>query len=118
MEKAKSRIPDELRGKITFFTANDVWYYRGVFDPKSQCDHCRDKDGKTFLGSSLRQEFPDLEVIDENTIYVNLHMTLWGADTCRCYLWREVPLNVNPEVTVTGEEIGAPESKIEKEYEA
>jgi hypothetical protein len=89
VEKAKQRLfhPD-LVGK-GIFSASTVWHYRGIYDSESQCEHCRGFDNKDYLGSALRLQFPDLEVIDEYTIYVNYHMTLWGKDTCRCYLWRE-----------------------------
>jgi hypothetical protein len=87
--EAKARLfhPD-LVGK-GIFSALTVWHYRGHYDDKSQCVHCKELDNRDFLGNEIRARFPDLEVIDEYTIYVNLHMTLWGADNCRCYLWRE-----------------------------
>jgi hypothetical protein len=89
VQEAKNRLfhPD-LKGK-GIFSAMTVWHYRGIYDSESQCEHCKGFDNKDYLGSSLRTNFPDLEVIDEYTIYVNYHMTLWGKDTCRCYLWRE-----------------------------
>jgi hypothetical protein len=89
VHEARSRLfhPD-LIGK-GIFSAMTVWHYRGHYESDTQCEHCKAFDGQDFLGSSIRVQFPDLEVIDENTIYVNYHMTLWGKDTCKCYLWRE-----------------------------
>lgn len=86
-EARKRLFHKDLIGK-GIFSASTVWHYRGHYDADSQCDHCKNYDNRDFLGSEIRTLFPDLEIVDENTIYVNLHMTLWGKDTCKCYLWR------------------------------
>lgn len=88
VEGAKNRVPDALKRKVTFFTPMDTWFYVGQYDPATQCQHCRGFDGRFFLGSALRTWFPDLQIESEDLIYVNYHQTLWGVDTCKCYLAR------------------------------
>ena len=88
VEGARQRVPDRLKRKTTFFTAMDLWFYVGQYDPETQCQYCRAFDGRFYLGSELRTRFPDLQVESEDLIYVNYHMTLWGVDTCKCYLTR------------------------------
>jgi hypothetical protein len=87
-EGARQRVPDALKRKTTFFTAMDTWFYVGQYDPETQCDYCRGFDGNFYLGSELRTRFPDLQIESEDLIWVNYHQTLWGKDTCKCYLTR------------------------------
>lgn len=79
--EAISRIPKQLRGK-SFFGHYDVWMYVAEGPVETNCDKCREFDAQDFMGSHLRQMFPDLIVMDEDTIYPNVHQTLWGTDTC------------------------------------
>lgn len=92
--EAKTRIDFPLRPGVTFFSENDVWLYDATLDGKV-CDHCRAAEiiGE-FRGNNLRMNFPDLEIIDENTILPHVHVTLgWRSledDTCRCVLKRVI----------------------------
>lgn len=76
-----SRIPPDLRGRITFFSANDFWFYIAVMDGVT-CQKCKPNNGDIFTGDELRTEFQYLEIVDEDTIYVKLH------PNCRCILHR------------------------------
>ena len=84
---ALSRIPETLKA-FSFFGNYDLWEYYELGDPDSECEHCKQYSSKTFVGSELRAEFPDLIIEDQDTIYPNVHMTLWGVDTCKCLLIR------------------------------
>lgn len=92
--KATQRIPSGLRPSVTFFSENDVWLYDATLDTKV-CDYCRaaEEIGE-FRGNNLRLNFPDLEIVDENTILPHVHVTLgWVSpdeDTCRCVLKRVI----------------------------
>jgi hypothetical protein len=87
VEGARKRVPDALHN-VSFFSALDMWFYVGQYDPETQCDYCRSFDGNFYLGSELRSRFPDLQIESEDLIWVNYHQTLWGVDTCKCYLTR------------------------------
>lgn len=84
--KAVQRIQPEHRGEwnATFFSRLDFWTYHAVFDTKL-CDRCA-AHAKTlvFAGSDLRGIFPYLEIVDVNTINVNVH------PNCRCFLTRKI----------------------------
>ncbi len=65
----------------------DLWHY--VLEAGADhCEHCKAFADSIFLGTEVRAQFPDRVVQGENVIYVNYHMTLWGKDTCKCYLYR------------------------------
>jgi hypothetical protein len=66
----------------TFFSAADVWRYEAISDDKA-CPRCLyyEQIG-AFSGDMLRQTFPYLETLDENTIAPNVH------PNCRCRLHR------------------------------
>jgi hypothetical protein len=82
--KAVQRIPVELRGKTTFFSRHDTWIYHGVFD-EVFCEQCQAKAVPyTYAGSSLRREFPWLEISDVNRVEALVH------PNCRCWLERSV----------------------------
>ena len=87
VEKARQRIPEELYGK-SFFGHYDLWMYIDTKDDENECDTCKGFRWTTIAGSELRSTFPDLTIWDENMILPNVHMTLWGADTCKCVLIR------------------------------
>ena len=77
----KKWIPEEFQG-ITFFGHWDVWLYHAVLDDRT-CDLCRHyAEREPILGNYIRAAFPYLEIIDENTINVNIH------PNCRCWLER------------------------------
>lgn len=89
--KATKRIPESMKG-TPFYGALVFWDYVGEDSP-NQCDNCKDKNGLSFSGSQLRTLFPDHIIESEDRIWVNYHMTLWGVDTCKCYLERATPSN-------------------------
>lgn len=101
--KATQRIPENLRGKITFYSAFDVWHYIGVYGP-NQCFHCADFDGKDYFGPEIRFLFSDHTIMDEDHIAVNYHVTLWGKETCKCEL-RRVGTPIEPELVQIIEEM-------------
>lgn len=82
----KRWIPKELRAE-GYFSEFDVWHYISISDSR-RCEYCEKLDGHDFFGDELRSFFPDLEIRSANIIDVNLHMTLWHKDTCRCKLVR------------------------------
>ena len=84
-------------GGATFFGKQDIWLYVEVSDQKL-CPVCRgfaqagvgDNVGE-YRGNRIRGFFPYLEILDVNTIKVNVH------PNCRCVLvrvhrinWREL----------------------------
>ena len=87
LAEASSRIPKALKGK-SFFSMFDVWTYIAEGPIEENCPKCMELDTQDFQGSYLRAMFPDLVILDEDTIYPNVHMTLWGKDTCKCILRR------------------------------
>jgi len=81
--EAKASIPAHLRDKgITWYSMFDVWTYIAEGPIDENCPKCMELDAQDFQGSYLRAMFPDLVILDEDTIYPNVHMTLWGKDTC------------------------------------
>lgn len=78
---AKQRKPSEYK-TTTFFGRYDFWVYLPIYDEKL-CHKC-EAHAKTlfFKGSQLRSTFPWLEIVDENTINVKVHIN------CRCELLR------------------------------
>ena len=97
----KTWVPDDLKRLYTFFSASDLWHYVGVSDDKL-CDYCGINDGMDLAGDVLRGKFPDLEIVDANTIYPHVHRHLvrqgifgvWSKDSCRCVLIRvHEPIN-------------------------
>jgi hypothetical protein len=88
--EARKRIPDEFKG-LSYFGAYDIWHYIDTTskDPvHGECETCHRFHAYTFTGNTLRSYFPDLTVEAENLINPNVHKTLWGTDTCKCYLIR------------------------------
>ncbi len=79
--ESKKRIPSELSG-TTFFSQNDWWNYIKSFDPNMchQCDFFGDM--PFFSGDDLRLTFPNLLIVDENTIHPMVH------PHCKCELQR------------------------------
>ena len=92
----KRWLPEELQGK-GIFSASTIWNYQletGV----TNCEHCKENENRELLGTEIRRAFPDLVVYDENYIWVNLHQTLWGKPTCKCFLYRAGLPALNPEL--------------------
>lgn len=114
--KAKQRVPEELYG-FSFFGAYDIWEYYELGDPDSECVYCKEYGAKVFSGNQLRSIFPDLIIEDEDTIFPNVHKSLWGADTCKCKLIRLNKEKVKPESLVfwIGERLELQPSKKELE---
>lgn len=94
VEGAQKRRLFPTRYGVTFFSKHDVWLYHAVMDTKV-CLTCRyyEEIGQ-FLGNHIRLIFPYLEIIDENTIEVNVH------PNCRCYLARKLEAEEEPEPKV------------------
>jgi hypothetical protein len=83
-------IPEEYRGN-SFFGHYDLWVY--IDTPSTEpnheeCIHCQQFRSYVFTGDTLRRYFPDLTIETEDMIYPNVHLTLWGKDTCKCTLIR------------------------------
>jgi hypothetical protein len=66
---------------VTFFGANDEWYYT-AYNTNNTCTDCGEMDGQTFYGYDLRSQFKYLVIIDENTIAAKVH------PNCACVLSR------------------------------
>jgi hypothetical protein len=96
VKEARTRLFPDLQGK-GIFSKSTIWHYQ-LEDGVEHCEHCKSNEGKDFIGTALRTAFPDLYVFDENYIWVNLHMTLWGTSTCRCFLYRAGMPSLNPEL--------------------
>ena len=86
VREARKRITFDT--KKSFFGAYDFWTYIAEGPIDTNCDKCTELDAQDFTGSQLRSMFPDLIVLDDDTIYPNVHQTLWGKDTCKCILRR------------------------------
>lgn len=82
----KRWIPEELEDR-GFFSRLDVWHYISISDDR-RCWYCEQLDGHDYYGDELRSFFPHLEIRSGNVIDVNLHLTLWNKDTCRCKVVR------------------------------
>ena len=93
--KAVQRIQPEHRHEpgvpATFFSQHDVWLYDARLDTKV-CERCRHyEDIGQFLGNHIRLIFPNLKILDVNTI--------GGSEpdggglvhpNCRCFLVRKI----------------------------
>lgn len=78
---AKSRIPEEYRGAVSFFSWLDEWIYN-TSEASNVCEECRSYEQEHFFGSELRGLFPWLEIENENVIYPRVH------PNCNCKLIR------------------------------
>ena len=83
----KRWIPEDLRD-WSFFSTLDVWLYESENTKGNRCWSCEQFMGMTFFGDELRSMFPDLIIKSATEIYPNVHMTLWGKETCKCKLRR------------------------------
>ncbi len=99
VEKALKRVPESLK-RTHPYSSQALWtyYLRTLREPEGEsCPYCILFDGQTFLGSQLRTVFPDHKW-EGDDIHPNVHMTLWGKETCACLLIREPedakPLNL------------------------
>jgi hypothetical protein len=105
---ARSRLPPEAQG-TGVYSMNSIWHYKSENTKGNRCETCEGYNEQDFFGNELRSVFPDHIVISSTQIYANVHMTLWGKETCYCYLWRdEFPSGIglyNP-ATVFGEVTG------------
>lgn len=78
----KSWIPEEFRGKRTFFSDWDLWQYHYVHDERV-CNVCAGHgDMSVIVGSKIRLLFPYLEIVDWELIFAMEH------PNCRCTLVR------------------------------
>lgn len=78
---AKNRVPNWLRGRVTFFSDYDLWQYYSQQDTRL-CLECSRWGNALLPGHILRSTFPWLDIMDENLIYPNVHKN------CRCHLRR------------------------------
>ena len=94
---AKSRIPQQFKGIITFFSDNDLWYFQAILDEVT-CHTCEHHNGNVFPGLNLRFIWRYLKILDENTI--------GGSGpggkglchpNCRCRLHRFLPITISKE---------------------
>ena len=81
--EALKRIPPDTPARITFFSVHDEWVFTAVFD-NVVCPDCLGFENQTFTGNLLRAKFPDLEIVDLETINPNVH------PNCRCRLERSL----------------------------
>lgn len=81
--EAKLRIPLNVSPDKTFFGHGDRWTFHSVLDDRI-CMICIDKHYPSglYMGSHLRQHFPELEILDNNRVKANLH------PNCRCWIGR------------------------------
>jgi hypothetical protein len=86
VEKAKQRIPKEIRG-VTFYSTNDNWQY---YESESQnmCSDCHSYNLDVYSGDELRSSFPYHEVVNESFIYAHVH------PHCVCFMVRVFPVTV------------------------
>ena len=82
--ESRRRIPDWLKG-ITFYGATDEWQFIQSDSPH-MCDECKSYSSNIYFGSSLRSEFPDHLIQDENTLASLVH------PNCLCTLVRVFPI--------------------------
>jgi hypothetical protein len=87
VQEAVTRIPDKYRGKVTFFSVNDIWLY-DTNPIETTCVACKELDGSEWTGASLRAPFTWLEILDLNTIYPATH------PNCRCLFHRQPPISL------------------------
>ncbi len=84
----KRWIPEDF-SEYSFFSVYDVWSYESENTKGNQCWACAQFQAiGTFFGDELRGMFPDLKIVDANTILPRVHVTLWDKDTCKCVLHR------------------------------
>jgi hypothetical protein len=96
----KRWIPENLED-YTFFAHTDYWeFFSENPDLDTICEYCNRYDTQAFMGAELRSQFPDLQIQDQDFIYPNVHMTLWGKETCKCILRRVNVEKVKPESLV------------------
>lgn len=93
----RSWIPEAYQGN-RYFSQADLWIYIPHYDVKL-CEECGQFAlGVPFIsGRQLRSSFPDMEIVDENTINANVH------PNCRCQLIREG--TESPKDVLTKEEV-------------
>lgn len=94
---AKSRIPPELKGKVTFFTEHDLWLFQAILDERV-CPRCVHHDGNIFPGLNLRFIWPYLKILNVNVIGgPGPGNTGLDHPNCRCRLHRLLPLELPEE---------------------
>jgi len=79
--EAKKRLPFDVPKAITFFSKNDEWIFTAVID-NNVCHNCLQYENQPFTGNLLRTKFPNLEILDLETIHPHVH------PNCRCHLDR------------------------------
>jgi len=70
---------------VTFFGENDQWMFLRSDHP-NMCDTCAGYHLTQYFGGELRSEFPNLIVVDENSVYPQVH------PNCFCLLTRVFPV--------------------------
>jgi hypothetical protein len=75
------RIPVNTPARITYFSIKDEWAFTAVMD-NHVCSKCLAFENTILTGDLLRSRFPNLEIVDLETIYPHVH------PNCRCHLDR------------------------------
>lgn len=80
--EAIQRKPKVYKPAFTFYGHQDFWDFVAIWD-KRLCDRCkRHERGDPYVGSYLRDEFPDQLIVGPDKILANVHIN------CRCELRR------------------------------
>jgi hypothetical protein len=98
LEEARRLIPDHLKDTHPF-SATAIYDYLALGDYDTECEWCKKYAGQQFAGNQIRAMFPDYSW-DGDDIRPNVHMTLWGKDTCKCLLVRVDQATLHPEDVV------------------
>jgi hypothetical protein len=94
-------IPAHLKDTHPF-SQYALWDYVALGDLEDECETCRNFAGQQFMGSQIRSTFPDY-TWDGDDIRPNVHLTMWGKDTCKCLLIRVMePGDPTDNVVYTG----------------
>jgi len=80
MQVSYGWIPDELKGVVTFFSEYDLWDYSNI--NYHTCQTCVGNSSTVYQGDELRSLFPFLAILDEDTIYPEVH------PNCTCVMRR------------------------------
>jgi hypothetical protein len=66
------------------------WVYVAITD-SATCQYCLGYEARIFQNTDdldLLDIFPDFVQLSPVEVYPNVHMSLWGKETCRCRLFR------------------------------
>ena len=84
--EAIQRKPKVYKPSFTFYGHMDFWDYVAKWDDVL-CDRCKSHErGDPYVGSYIRDEFPDHVIVGPDKILANVHQN------CRCELRRIKPV--------------------------